>query len=273
MALLLAAAAAFYGGQQLRSALSPGSDVAYAEEAAAATATSVEVAHRAATIDGEPAGEVVMAGQVVARIRTAAGGLSAEERAMVVASRIREWLAAGADPAELVALEMREGGAAVVAGERIIVTITDTDAAASKATPMSLAWMWRDNIAIALGGQPAQPEEAEAAEDAAPTEQPEVTEEAQEAEEAAPAEWVPPEPYEDKIVPILSVLEGVRIGAARVNGPQSKVEQVKAVAQLETDFKEILEIDVYVPITTERPGKNLDRVQGVGVTALGDYRL
>ena len=47
----------------------------------------------------------------------------------------------------------------------------------------------------------------------------------------------------------------------------------QAVALLETHFKKVLEIDIYVPVTTKRPGRILDRVQGVGVVAVGKYKL
>ena len=285
LVLLLLALTAFWAGQRMSAALGAGLGAACADEAAAPTTAAVEVTYRAATIEGQPAGEVLINGQAVLRIRIAAGGLSAEERAMVVAKRIEGWTAEGADPAELTAVEVAEGGWAVIAGDTIIVTITDEDAAASQATTMGLAWMWRNNIAATLGAEPVSPEEPQLAEQPAvtetpataetptTTEAPPTTETPTVTEEAAAAEWTPPEPYDDKIVPIVSVLEGVRIGAARVNGPKSKVDLVQGVAQLETHFKKLLEIDIYVPITTEKPGKKLDRVQGVGVTALGDYRL
>jgi len=263
LGLLVLAGVAFRAGQHLRSAAGGDSGVAYADDAAEPAAGPVTVEYREATIEGEPTGEVVMDGQVVARIRLAAGGLSAKERAMVVAERIRAWLADGGKAEELVAAEVESGGAAVTAGDRIIVTVTAADAAKAGEAALPLAQDWRDNIAVALGGEPTGEVVEVVVVPPAETEE----------EQVAPEEWVPEEEYTDKIVPILSVLQGVRIGAARVNGPASKVDQVKAVAQLETDFKRILEIDVYVPITTETPGRVLDRVQGVGVTALGDYRL
>jgi hypothetical protein len=74
-------------------------------------------------------------------------------------------------------------------------------------------------------------------------------------------------------VPILSVPDGIRIGAARVNGPKDNLRLVQGVAQIETPWQDTLEIDIYVPISTKRPGKFLSRVQGVGVTALADFDL
>ena len=266
LALLVLAAAAFLAGQHVRSTLGVGADVACADDEAAPAATAPVVEHRPATVDGQPTGEVLINDQVVVRIRIAAGGLSAEERAMIVAKRLHDWVAEDGKPEDLEAVEEAGGAAAVMAGDTTIVTITDADAQASHATSVGLARMWRDNIAVALGGEPAPTEEE-------PTEEPEVAEQPAATEETAPAEWAPEEAYKDKIVPIMSVLAGIKVGAARVNGPDSKVEMVQAVAQLETHFKKVVEIDVYVPITTDKPETKLDRVQGVGVTALGDIRL
>ena len=69
------------------------------------------------------------------------------------------------------------------------------------------------------------------------------------------------------------MLEGVKLGVARVNGPTSQVHLAQAVAQLETHWKDFLEIDVYIPISTKVPGKTIDRVKGVGVTGLGDIEI
>ncbi|MFP4250784.1 MAG: hypothetical protein ACLFU7_14075, partial [Armatimonadota bacterium] len=78
------------------------------------------------------------------------------------------------------------------------------------------------------------------------------------------------EAYGSKIVPIVSVGDEPAIGGARVNGPESKLDDVVACTQLETSFQDFVEIDIYVPVRT-RGG--LDRVQQVGVTGLGDLRL
>ncbi len=251
---------AFGGGAFLRATLGSSPAVASAEGGMDAAT----VANRAATIDGAAVGEVLVNDEVVMRLRATLGGLSPGERAMVVASRLLAWIN---DPEhyELSVLEMSGSMATINAGASSIVTVGVDDAAPINSTALSLANDWRNNINIVLGLQLAPSEVTEIVEGTTPAEGP--------GEQAAPAEWVPSEPYRDKIVPILSVLEGVRIGAARVSGPASKVREVKAVAQLETHFSEYLEIDVYVPITTETPGKTLDRVQGVGVSALGDLKL
>jgi hypothetical protein len=51
------------------------------------------------------------------------------------------------------------------------------------------------------------------------------------------------------------------------------VDKVKAVALLETHFKNTLEIEIYVPISTSVPGKTLARVQGVGVVGVAMFQV
>ena len=258
--------AAFAIGAIVRGALGPTPDVVFAEDGA--NVATVAVSSRPATIDGAEVGEVLIGEDVVIRLRATLGGLGPGERAMVVASRLLNW-ANAPDRYELSVLEVAGGMATINAGERSITTVGIGDAEPVDSTPLDLANDWRNNILIALGEAP-QPAN-EVADSGTPAEGASAAEGTD--EQTQPAEWVPAEPYRDKIVPIISVLEGVRIGAARVSGPESKVRTVQAVAQLETDFRRYLEIDIYVPITTAKPGKTIDRVQGVGVTALGDLRL
>ncbi len=240
--VLTLAAGAFWAGSQLTAARS----VAYAEPA------GVSVSDRAAEINGQPVGEVLINGTVVIRLRTETGGCTAHERAMIVADRIQRWLSGPYSPYDLAVREGARGDAELRAAGQLLVTANADEAAALGSSAMGLAQAWRDNIMMALG----------------------VGGEAPGLAAAAGGEWTPSEPYGDKIVPIISILEGTRIGGARVNGPLSKLDQVHAVAQLETHFRDFLEIDIYVPITTNRPGPGgLDRVQQVGVTALGDINI
>lgn len=76
-----------------------------------------------------------------------------------------------------------------------------------------------------------------------------------------------------KVVPIVSIGDGTRIGAAQVSGPSSAVNRTKAVAQLETSFQDKLRVKVLVPIDSENPLQQFRRVQGVGVSAIIDLRL
>lgn len=243
-------AMAFCAGALLRGVAGTTPDMAFADDGAAT------VSNRTAEVDGAQVGEVLINDDVVMRLRATVGGMAPGERAMIVAGRLQTWLA---EPAgyDLSVLEMEDGTAAISAGAVTIVTVVPGDAEPIDSTALDLANDWRNLIYIALGMEPAPVEEPGTVEGTV--------------DESG--EWVPSEPYRDKIVPILSVLSGIRVGAARVNGPESRVRLVQAVAQVEGDFRGVLEIDVYVPISTRVPGSSLQRVQGVGVTALGDLRL
>lgn len=76
-----------------------------------------------------------------------------------------------------------------------------------------------------------------------------------------------------KVVPIVSIGSGTAIGAAQVAGPKSAVDRTKAVAQLETTFQGRLRIKILVPMDSENPLQGIRRVQGVGVSAVIDFRL
>ncbi|MHB9106808.1 MAG: hypothetical protein ACYDCO_07110 [Armatimonadota bacterium] len=90
-------------------------------------------------------------------------------------------------------------------------------------------------------------------------------------EEEPKEEWPEWTDTKEKIVPIVSVgTPGVRIGAAQVTGPAERVEQVKSVVQLDARFKKTAQVYLYIP-SSELAG--LNRVQGVAVTALLDYKL
>ena len=77
-----------------------------------------------------------------------------------------------------------------------------------------------------------------------------------------------------KVVPILSMGNGSYLGAVQVAGPQDRLNQVKAVAQLEGKFNVIggIRLRALIPIAA-RSVTNLKRVSGVGVSALVDIKL
>jgi hypothetical protein len=79
-----------------------------------------------------------------------------------------------------------------------------------------------------------------------------------------------------KVVPIITVGSGTYVGAVQVAGPEEAVNTVKAVAQIEGDFRSgDFRIRALVPINTKNPGdlKNVERVEEVGVTALIDINI
>jgi hypothetical protein len=77
-----------------------------------------------------------------------------------------------------------------------------------------------------------------------------------------------------KVVPILSIGGGGYLGAVQVAGPLEQVEKVKAVAQLEGKVNLIggVRLRALVPIAA-RSVSNVQRVPGVGVSALVDIKL
>lgn len=77
-----------------------------------------------------------------------------------------------------------------------------------------------------------------------------------------------------KVVPIVSLGNGTHVGAAQVMGPPNLIKTVRAVAQVEGDFLgRSVRVKGLIPITTDKPGKSVDRVVGVGVSAVLDIRL
>lgn len=76
---------------------------------------------------------------------------------------------------------------------------------------------------------------------------------------------------ETKVVPILSVGKGAKVGAAQVIGSKEKVAQVKAVAQLEGSLHKI-RFKALIPVAS-LDVTHLRRVYGVGLSALIDYNL
>jgi hypothetical protein len=77
-----------------------------------------------------------------------------------------------------------------------------------------------------------------------------------------------------KVVPILSIGSGSYAGAVQVTGSETQLDKVKAVAQLEGRIKVIggVRIRALVPIAA-RSVSNIQRVPGVGVSALVDVKL
>ena len=203
-------------------------------------------------VDGEWVGDVLINDVVVVRMLRGWGQEDAYDAAREVAQRIDRAVQDGYGPTSFHP-GANQGSPAVLAGERLIVPVDNYHAVANHSTRDGLAERWAENISAALA-------------DAG------VVSRRPGADAVHEDSWYE-EHYTDKWVPILSVPDGIRIGAARVNGPVDDVKRTKAVAQIETPWQDTLEIDIYIPISTSDPGKFLSRVQGVGVTALADFDL
>lgn len=73
-----------------------------------------------------------------------------------------------------------------------------------------------------------------------------------------------------KIVPIVSAgTPGVRLGIAQVRGPKRQVDRVRAVLQIDGDFKSV-RAKILVPSDSLT---DLRRVQGTAVSGVAQYRL
>jgi hypothetical protein len=195
---------------------------------------------QAATIAGRQVGEVLVDGTVVLRIRSAAGGYSAYRRAQVVADRLNQLTGDSLQP-EDITTGIVNGQEVVLAGGQILVTADTTHARINGTTPSVLAKQWADNVRVAFGGETLAVTAAE--------------------------------PTSEKIVPIISVGQGTRIGGAQVTGPKNRVSEVVAVAQIEGTFQSAVRIRVLVPVSSENVIQKISRVPQTSVTALVDIKI
>jgi len=215
-----------------------------ASGAEANAASPLSVTSRARTLNDREEGEVVLGDQVVIRVRSAAGGYSATQRADLMAGRMKGLLAQGAGSSDVTTGQL--GGEAVVLVQGQLVATADRfHADLNGTTPERLAGTWSGNIRRALAGNTGS------------------------AASALPLE----EPLGNKIVPILSGGNGLRVGVARVSGPAREVGQVKAVAQLEDEYQNIARVRVWVPVSSEDIVRKISRVGRVSVTGFADVRL
>jgi len=213
---------------------------------------------REAQADGGSVGVLLIDGNEVVRILAKSGSFEPARRAEILAQRLNKLIAEGLQPSEVVAGSLRT--LSIVKGrDQMLIGIEPTEAEKHGKLPSAVAKQWASAISGALTAHYAPAQEQLAG--ATPPEAGGSTSEADY------------EKYEDRWVPIVSILEGTKLGVARVTGPSDRVGLVQAVAQLETHWNKFLELDVYVPISTQVPGTVLDRVQGCGVTGLGDINI
>ncbi|MEP6754674.1 MAG: hypothetical protein ABJA67_04160 [Chthonomonadales bacterium] len=82
---------------------------------------------------------------------------------------------------------------------------------------------------------------------------------------------------ETKVVPIISLGDSGYIGAVQVSGPASAVHKVKAVVQLEGRFNvpvvKGIRLRGLVPVASKSASRSIERVPGVGVSAIVDIKL
>ncbi len=231
----LALAAAVIGALSLMLA----GNVAQVRTALAATGV-IQIASRERTYAGRREGEVVVGPDVVLRVRTPAGGLTAPQRAARVAERLQGLLQ---NPQNVKAEDFRvgvqNGEYVVLLNNNLVVTADTYHAALNRVTPQRLAGIWRDNLATAVTTQVAGYRDEQ-------------------------------ERTSSKIVPIVSIGSGVRVGAAQITGAQSSVRAASLVGQIETTFQDVVRIRIWVPLESIT---RIDRVPAVSVNAYGDIRL
>ncbi len=199
---------------------------------------------RKGTEGNDEYGELLVNDQVAIQFWGSTDKLTPHERAVVVAERLKAQIKPRNE------MEVSTGlidGEHVVFVNRSVLATTVPGDVPEGMTQREVVQVWAESLASVLGVTLAAPEEARP--------------------------WQPDEPYEDKIVPILSLGKGKQIGAARVNGPATAVHETQAVVQIESRMLKWFEVQIYVPVSTKVPGETITRVQGVAVTGVGDFRF
>lgn len=227
-------------------------------------------------MNGMEVGEVLLNGNVVLRLHAASGGYTAGQRAAVVASRMQNALNQGYSWNDVTVGNVNNE-VALLMGNSLLVTVDPGEANFNRSSRLNLANAWRNNTIAAIRGVPIA---------TVPSTPPGTTVTTLPGTttvgtttttgtvtavagtvETFPA-WTNPA---TKIVPIIAVgTPGVSLGAAQVTGPSELVDQVRSVLEVDAEFQRVARIRAFVPSNTLT---GLNRVQGVAVSALLNYRL
>lgn len=208
-------------------------------------ATTPQVSARATTVNNAEVGEVLVGDTVVIRLMGSMGGFTPGERAQIVASRLMNAMQQGHIWQD-VRTERIGGQYALYMGSNLLVTADPRVAQTENLTAAQLTGQWQGNLQTALRG--VGPVVAGTT-------------------ETWPA-WTNPG---NKVVPVVSAgSPGIRLGAAQIVGPQERIDQVKAVFQLDLEFQKTARIRVFIPSSSLTA---LNRVQGTAVSALLQYTL
>lgn len=190
-----------------------------------------------ALLAGAEVGEVLIDGQVVFRIRTSAGGLSPYERAQTVAERLNRLMSKPVQP-ENIRATVVNSQAVVLMDSEVVITADEEHARLNNTTPIRLAALWALQLRRAVQGLS-----------------------------------VTDTPLAEKVVPIISVGSGTRIGGALVSGNRDRIDDVRAVAQVEGTMGSSVRVRILVPVSTENVVQEIRRVPETSVTGLVDIRL
>lgn len=208
---------------------------------------SPAVTAREVLLGGKSVGEVLVDNQVVFRIRTSAGGYTPYQRSLIVAERLERLMGDSFQP-EDVSIGVVNGQRVVTADGDVIITADANHARLNRTAPMTLAGTWAGRLRYAAAGKPVSD---------APIVRPEVS----------------LTPTAQKVVPIISVGQGVRVGGALVTGSRARLDEVKAVAQVETQYQDVARIRILVPVSTEDVVQQIRRVPQTAVIGLVDIEL
>ena len=93
-----------------------------------------------------PTGKMIIGNQVVLKIRSAAGGMSIQERVDQVTTRLNKRLGSRAFDPTLITVRRYGGEYAVMHGDSLIVTADSKTAAYNKTSSEKLAKQWAANL-------------------------------------------------------------------------------------------------------------------------------
>ncbi len=130
------------------------------------------------------------------------------------------------------------GQEVVLAEGEVVVTADQEHARINATTPTALAKFWAQRVVNAVEGRP-----------------------------------VEETPVGEKVVPIISVGTGTRVGGALVSGSRTRLREVVAVAQIEGQLGTAVRMRALVPVSTEDVVREIRRVPETSVIGLVDIRL
>ncbi len=95
-------------------------------------------------------GDVVVGGMLILRVRAEAGGMSIEQRAVLVEQRITNALSRGRPTAETITVRTVNAQPAIFVGDILIITVDANHARLNSTTQQALAEIWLRNLREAL---------------------------------------------------------------------------------------------------------------------------
>lgn len=102
-------------------------------------------------------GDVVVGGLLILRVRAEAGGMSIEQRAVIVEQRITNALSKARPTAEAIAIRIVNAQPAIFVGDIMIITVDANHARLNGTTQQALAEIWLRNLREALPKAVPQP--------------------------------------------------------------------------------------------------------------------